>query len=375
MATMLDYLDWRGDLSFAQSPFNEVDNLILSQLSYLDVTGAADPDARGRGPTLERVWKRFCALHDVGAGEGAPGGVVSPLTVRLLEKVAASERFGRTVLCHYVERLEEDGQRSEQFSAMCFRLPDKSTYVAFRGTDASFAGWREDFAMSFSVVPSQRSATRYLEEVRRHTRGPLRVGGHSKGGNLAVYAAAQASKATQRRLVEVWSNDGPGFGEGMLSRDAFKSIRAKVHHLVPAFCVVGQLLEQPCHPQLIRADGVGVMQHDAMLWQVMGARFVPAEAMDEGAVRFGEVFASVMGGKDSLWRWRLTDALFGALEAGGSSIDEIQQEGAGAYLRVAQAYLRIDPELRDAVRTIASSIAGESVTQGVSSMARRILVP
>ena len=136
MGNILDYLSWRGDLAFDIDPFNEVDSLILCQLSYLDLSGVVDEE--GHGITVRQAAKRFAALHV--EDDGAPGGLVSPLTPLVLEAMAASERFANARLFHYAEHL--DDAAGEQFAAISVKLGDGSTYVAFRGTDDTFAGWR-----------------------------------------------------------------------------------------------------------------------------------------------------------------------------------------------------------------------------------------
>lgn len=364
MPNMLDYLTWRGDLSFKQDPFNEVDNLILSQIAYLDLSGVVPAPGEGEPVTVAQAWQRFARRCAEQNNDGAPGGVVSNLTPQVLELMARSSRFGRALMANYVDIV--DAAESLQFSALTVQLEDRSTYVAFRGTDASFAGWREDFAMSFSTVPAQICARGYLEDVRKTTRGPLRVGGHSKGGNLAVFATARATKRTQRRIIEVWSNDGPGFAEGVLPDQGLDAIHDKARLLVPESCVVGQLLEQDLDKTVVASSGVGILQHDAMAWQVQGKRFVALEQTSEGSQRFGEVFASLIKDKDLAWRSRLTESLFTALEAGGSSIDELRAGGVQAYLKVARAYLEVEPQYRQACDAIVRALMGQALSQGLA---------
>lgn len=361
MPNMIDYLRWRGDLTLAQDPFNEVDNLVLSQLSYLDLEGIVPGPEQGKAPTVATAARRFREAHELDPTGGAPGGVVSPLTPQVLEAMAQTRRFGDARLLRYVEHL--DKVEAEQFCALCVRLGDGSTYVAFRGTDDTFAGWHEDFAMTYSVVGSQRRALDYLERTRRRVRGPLRVGGHSKGANLAVYASAMAGWATRRRIRDVWCNDGPGFIEGVVPREALEAIADRMHRYVPEFCVVGQFMELEGPRTIVASATSAVMQHSAMNWQVEGNRFVTREAIDERALNFGRVFSEVIEGKDADFRRRLTDALFSALGQGGSSLGELAQGAPSSYLRVARAYAGIDPDVRGAVETIVGSLVGESISK------------
>lgn len=356
MANLLDYLDWRGDLTLAQDPFNEVDNLVLSQLSYLDLAGVVPAPGEGRPVSVTAAARRFAELHGDG---GAPGGIVSPLTPQVLEKMAAGRRFGAARLSRYEAVTTDD----EQFAAVCVRLDDRTTYVAFRGTDVTFSGWREDFAMSFSTVPAQEHARAYLESARRATRGPLRVGGHSKGGNLAIWAAACSGWAARRRIIEVWNNDGPGFCEGALDERRYGAIAARTRRLVPEFCVVGRLLEQPGPYEVVASDGVGVMQHSAMSWQVLGNRFVRRDGVSDASDRLARTFDDLITGHDAAWRKRLTDAVFDSLAAGGSTMDELAAGMPGSLMRVAKAYLGVETELQQAVQTIVTAFVSESLSQ------------
>ena len=303
MATMLEYLDWRGDLTLEADPFNEVDSLVLCQLSYLDLAGIVPGTAEGGSVSVAAAAQRFADVHANDPTGGAPGGVVSPLTPQVLAKMAQGARFSRARLLRYEEHL--DTKAGEQFAALCIRLDDKTTYVAFRGTDDTFAGWREDFAMSFTIVGAQRRAAAYLDGVRRSVRGPLRVGGHSKGGNLAVYAASTATWAWRRRVREIWIHDAPGFGEDTVSPEALTAVEGHVRRYVPEFCIVGQLLQQGEKHEVVASATSAVMQHSAMNWQVMGNRFVRREAIDGRAQRFGELFARVIEGRDAEFRRRL----------------------------------------------------------------------
>ena len=367
MPNILDYLGWRGDLTLAQDPFNEVDSLVLCQLSYLDLAGIVPGPGDGGSVTLKAAARAFADRHAADADGGAPGGLVSPLTPALLARAGASARFGGARLSRYEAHCESGAKTAEQFGAMCFALGDGTTYVAFRGTDDTFAGWREDFEMSFSVVPSQRRALAYLEGARRATWGRLRVGGHSKGGNLAIYAAAKAGWLTRRRVADVWSHDGPGFCAGTLDERAWRAVEGRVHHYVPQFCIVGQLLEQRCPSTVVASATPGIMQHSAMNWQVTGNRFERRDAIDEGARRVGEVFDGVIQGKDAEWRRRLTDAVFGSLAAGGSTMGELADGAPASYARVARAYLGVDPELQQAVQTVVGSLVGESFSKALAT--------
>ena len=215
MANLMDYLDWRGDLTLDQAPFNEVDNLILAELSFVDFQGIVPGVGEGEGVPLAEAGEAFFARFP--EGEKIDMGVLVPDVIpEMLGKMAASRRFGSVKLNCFTDHL--DVGRGEQFAALTIETGDGLLYLSFRGTDDTLAGWKEDFELAcMPEVPAQKKALRYVRDVaKQYPRRRLRLGGHSKGGNLAVYAGVFCPAAVQRRIEAVWSNDGPGFHEDLL---------------------------------------------------------------------------------------------------------------------------------------------------------------
>lgn len=213
MANILEYLDWRGDLTLLERPFNEVDNLILAEICYLDFSGFVPAGFQTQQVTLLDAASAYFAAHP----ETNMGVLVPDQIPVLVEHAAKTARFGDIRLLGYVNRIDEETQT--QFSALTMLLPDGSAYVAFRGTDDTIVGWKEDFNMAFTPeIPAQKYAAEYLRQVSAALPfRPLLVGGHSKGGNLAVYAAVFCGQDVQKRILAVYNNDGPGFYSSLLS--------------------------------------------------------------------------------------------------------------------------------------------------------------
>ena len=207
MANILEYLDWRGDLTLSERPFNEVDNLILAEICYLDFSGFVPAGFQTQQVTLQAAASAYFTAHP----ETNMGVLVPDQIPVLVEHAAKTARFGDIRLLGYVNRIDEETQT--QFSAVTMLLPDGSAYVAFRGTDDTIVGWKEDFNMAFTPeIPAQKYAAEYLRQVSAALPfRPLLVGGHSKGGNLAVYASVFCGQEVQKRILAVYNNDGPGF--------------------------------------------------------------------------------------------------------------------------------------------------------------------
>lgn len=275
MANVFDYLDWRGDLPFSASPFSPPDNLILSCLSYVHFGGIVG--GVGEEPvSLHRAAQLFAASGEESERERVPADG------ELLKKAAQTRRFGSLRLCQYVSRLDFEAEK--QFSAVTFLLPDSSLFAAFRGTDSTLVGWKEDLNMSFlESVPAQRDALAYLKDTAARFPGPLRAGGHSKGGNLAVYAASNAPRAVQDRLLAVYNNDGPGFSGDLLRRPGHLRLGERVHTFVPQSSIVGMLMEHEERYTVIRSSGAGPMQHDPYSWEILGPDFIRLESVSDGS--------------------------------------------------------------------------------------------
>ena len=268
MADIFDYLKRRGVLSFGEDPFNEVDNLVLAMLSYTDFGGIVEDSFKRI--SLDTADKKYFEKHSRSeAKKSILHFMRAPL---LMDDMLKGIRFRGTELTKYVDIISND--KEMQMSAVTFLLSDGSAYVAFRGTDTTVAGWKEDFNMSYLPdTEGQLSAVRYLNEVGKEIKGPIRVGGHSKGGNFAVYASAFCDTEIQDRIIAVYTNDGPGFRDEMMERESYKRILPKVVSIVPDTSIIGMLLTSNVGHILVKSKYVGLMQHDALTWIIERNRF------------------------------------------------------------------------------------------------------
>lgn len=307
MANVFDYLDWRGDLPFSAAPFSPPDNLILCCLSYVHFGGIVG----GVGEELVSL-AHAAELFAVSGEEKERVRV--PSDGELLKKAAKTRRFADLRLCRYVSRL--DFEEEKQFAAVTFLLPDGSVYAAFRGTDSTLVGWKEDLNMSFlESVPAQEDALAYLKDTAVRCPGPLRTGGHSKGGNLAVYAASLAPQAVQDRLLAVYNNDGPGFSGDLLRRPGSRRIADRVHTFVPQSSIVGMLLEHDEDYLVIRSSGAGPMQHDPYSWEILGPDFVRLESVTQGSRLVDRTLKDWLAGLEPGDRRGFIDSLYEILSS------------------------------------------------------------
>ena len=269
---LMDYLEWRNDVSFRAAPFNEIDNVLLSYLAYADFGELLQEEKRR--VSIETCLKRFCKKHDLANVRESKLFIErAPL---LLEDMVRGARFRGTKVVHFREVF--DKEKVQQFAALVFLLPDGTRYVSFRGTDLSITGWKEDFLMSFTAeTEGAKEAVSYLNGVAACVEGDLILGGHSKGGNFAMFAAVFAEDAVKERILKVYNNDGPGFREEIVRSVAYRELLPKITNIVPQTSIIGRLLSNEAAHTVVKSTAAGIFQHDVTTWEVTKDKFVRAE--------------------------------------------------------------------------------------------------
>ena len=352
MANMMDYLMWRGDLPVRAAPWCAVDSLIMASFCYNDLSDLA---ADGQGLPLRELAPRLDLMERT-------GNQYFVQWRSLLYAMAESERFGGMRVHDYVDTV--DPERRMQFSAVTAELDDGSTFVAFRGTDNTLVGWREDFNMSYeSPVPAQQSAVEYLERACLWAKGPLRVGGHSKGGNLAAYAAAHVSETAQRQLSGIYSFDGPGLDDETIAGAGYARIRPALHSIIPQSSVVGLLMNYHADYTVVRAKAVSLLAHDAFTWQVLGPRFVEAGLTDASRL-MDETLHQWLKQCDTAQRKEFVDTVFELLSATeASTLAEI----SGEKLKSAAAILSATHGMDGETKRMFLRLIGQFLSIGASN--------
>ena len=272
---LLDYLQWRNDVPLSVSPFNEVDNVIFSYLSYIEFEKLLE---NGDGFfDLKEQYEDFCEKHSM--EEIKTAGQFTERAPLLLKEMMEGERFLDTKVGYYAVDFDKD--QIKQFAALVFLLPDGTNYVSFRGTDKTITGWKEDFLMSCqSETAGAKEAVGYFNKVAKALEGEFILGGHSKGGNFAMYAAAFCEAQYKKRIVQVYNNDGPGFRDEVIQSEEFQEMLPKILTIAPQSSIIGQLLSNPAKQHVIHSTAKGILQHDAMTWEAEKDRLLSSE-LDE----------------------------------------------------------------------------------------------
>lgn len=312
MSNIMDYLDWRGDLTFDQSPFNEVDNLILAQLAYANFDYIVPSVWSELDITLEEAAYVYFNKYTEQDIEQLP--YVIRIAVPLLKKASETNRFKIMMLSNFISIIDIDS--TKQFAALCFSLPDGTSYIAYRGTDNNIIGWKENFNMTIgTTVPAQFEALTYLEQVAEKQGGLLRLGGHSKGGNLAVYAAVMTSDSIKSRIVEIFNNDGPGFDERFTKDGRYETIIERIKTIVPQFSIVGRLLEHREEYIFVKSNQRLLLQHASFSWEVLGNSFVRAEQAEKTSELLDVTLKSWLNQLDRTQRQQFVSAIFYLFDA------------------------------------------------------------
>ena len=401
MGNIVDYVrrEFRG---FAELPFGDVDSLVLSELSYMRLSGLvpAFGEARSVATLPIRELLRAESYADMFVSNSSD---MNEYRLALLRAVCESPRFRALRVGEYAERLSEREQ--QQFAAMTFDVgcgPADSLYVAFRGTDGTLVGWKEDFNMAVRCpVPSQESAYRYASSILDRSEGFLSsgdspevmLGGHSKGGNMAVYAAMRiahddieaAGERARRlgllpslgvpvrgrngRISRIFSHDGPGLPASAVRGQAYRAVESRIRKTVPESSVVGMLLQSNATARIVKADAIGIMQHMGNSWQV--AENGDFEQLDELTAGAQLVKRTIDGWLDTVsqeQRERAIDQIYGIFAAAGyGNIADLVEHWTDSLPKIVEAARNTDRETRELIKAVVKAIpasAAKAVREG-----------
>lgn len=366
MPNVVDYLNWRGDVELTERPFNDVDNLILATLSYLDFGGIVPPPGEGSialGKACQMV------MDETQSDVRQRVRSFAKLTDKFLIALAASRRFSSMTLHGYVDELDEE--KSLQFSAVQIDVDPTYTYVSYRGTDSTLVGWREDFMLSFTVPEAQLRADAYLEQAISEVKEQGRrvyVGGHSKGGNLAVYAALTCDAALRPLISCVWSNDGPGLAPEIMPKSPRSQLGYRYRRIVPAYDMVGVIFERHDDPRIVvKSNVMGAGQHDPFTWQVDAFGMVTERDLTHESKVIKESIDTWIKGIPLDQRGVVVNQFFDALEAGGAhKMSEVMENR-----QAMSAVLNAMGDMDDSTKGLLLSFAGVVVQKAADAAASK----
>lgn len=356
MANMLNFMEEFGNVPFKHIPFGAVDNLIYAQLSYCRFEGAAEA---------------MPARMDELAGR-VRGGVIAQ-DETLLRLAQTQERYRSTIAYHYKTIFDE--VVATQFAAVTFLLSDGTAYISFRGTDNTLVGWKEDFHLSFSTpIPAQLQAVQYLNFVASALTCPLRVGGHSKGGNLAVYASAFCEARYQQRILAIYSNDGPGHDLKTVNAEGYRRISSRIHTYIPKSSIIGMLLEHGDQYRVVDSDAHGLFQHNPYSWQVNDDDFAYLPCTTALSDTLNESIREWLSGMDMEKRRFLFDTIFDVLSASEAKTLRELRSDTRVMAPIINAAMSLPPEERKQLVGLLTQFFRVAATQ-YGAMARGAITP
>lgn len=324
MSGLVDYVLWRGDVSFSVSPFNKIDALIFSQLVYLNFKGIV-PETFDEAVELSQFSEDKIDKKIEKKLAKKLGPYINPENLTLLKVCADSKRFASLKLTAFRDIYSK--KNCEQFAAFTVQGKDFSC-VCYRGTDETIIGWKEDFALGYmDCIPSQTDALEYLSEAMSKLKGKMILSGHSKGGNNAMYAAFKIADADKKRITSIYNFDGPGFIREILDSSAFKKIAGKIHSVYPECSIVGMFFEHPDNYEIAESSRHIVMQHDPFSWEILGTSFVNKEDFEDESVFFYKTFNKWYSGLSKEQMKSVTDKMFGViLNTGVETLSDMEKD-------------------------------------------------
>lgn len=347
MADLFDYLNWRGDLTFEQTPFCKIDGIILAQLVYINYTGLVSSDFKSQ-IELSRLWDSLKSARDFTA-RCDMGPMVSAHTPELLESASKTARFSSLKVCAYSELY--DRQRNEQFAAVTFILPDKQAVFAFRGTDDTVVGWRENFNLGYlPKIPSQVQALEYISAAHKALKSKYILTGHSKGGNLALHTAVYADSKIRKKITNIYDFDGPGFSQDFYNKPEYIEIKDRLTIVYPEQTIVGMIFHRPRHFEVIKSDKFAVYQHDPFNWHVTGCNFENANDVSRESKIFHKSLNNWIETMSVEQKEKFISSLFIVINASGyERFSELTKNVVPASARMIKCLSGMEPDMRDAI--------------------------
>ncbi len=308
MAGINTYIKEYGDKTFNEEKFNEIDNVILSSVVYLNFDGIVPKNKKSI--SLCEAGNIF--LYKYNYFDVSKLGIAQKVSYKILKQIVNTKRYKDIQMYNYKYIWDTD----TQFGAVCFKVKKKFIYVAFEGTDNLLSGWKEDFQMAYEFpVPSQKLAVKYLNENIKLFDKNIIVGGHSKGGNLALVSSMYCKNRINKKIKRIYSNDGPGLKKEQIESENYSKVRDRLIHLVPNYSYVGVLLRNDKFT-VIKTNRKDFMAHAVSSWQVNKNEFI-RENLSSISDNFRKSLLKWLDEHDLGQREKMISTVFKTLEESG----------------------------------------------------------
>lgn len=350
-----DYIKWRGDIELEYSEFNPVDSLVLSQLSYIKFEKVLDNSSIERPYlTIKEVFDILYKSKSIKVKEYFNG--LSTNLKEFIYNIKNSKRFKNMKLLNYINDVSSDEEK--QFSAITIILGDGTSFIAYRGTDNTIVGWKEDFNMSFiTPIPSQIEAVEYLNRTLKSIDGLVRVGGHSKGGNLAIYAAVNCNENLENRIIEIYSHDGPGISNNILESKKYSKIKNKIKTYLPQSSIVGMILGEQEPYNVVSSNKPVLKQHDPFAWEVTYNDFLYANKVDDNIKVIDSSINKWLSSLSNEERRKFIDLIFEIISStNAKTLSELKEEWKKNQIIMLKALKNMKSDNRKMIIDIVKSL-------------------
>ena len=272
MGNLITYVQQYEAQTFQEKPLTDIDILVLTEIAYLPFDEIVPSSFEVKsGISLNQLGEKFETIKEK-EHENNPFMITSE-RIELLEVVSKSQRYKEIKVFGFMNDI--DDERTKQFAAVCYQWEEENRWIIFRGTDETLIGWKEDFMMTYSdLIPAQTDAIEYLKKQAETFSGTLNVSGHSKGGNLSLYASAMQEETVQNRIEQIYCWDSPGVHRSILVTEGYQRVVSKAKRYIPQDSIVGMMLESQVPYHIIESQGSGISQHSALMWNIEEDHFV-----------------------------------------------------------------------------------------------------
>ena len=346
MGNLITYVQQYGAQTFEDKSLTDIDVLVLTEIAYLpfdeivpksfDITEAI---------SLEQLGKEFETIKEK-EHENNPFMITSE-RIELLEVVSKSQRYKEIKVFGFMNDI--DDERTKQFAAVCYQWEEENRWIIFRGTDETLIGWKEDFMMTYSdLIPAQTDAIEYLKKQAETFSGTLNVSGHSKGGNLSLYASAMQEEAIQNRIEQIYCWDAPGVHRSILGTEGYQRVVSKAKRYIPQDSIVGLMLESQVPYHIIESQGSGISQHSALMWNIEEDHFVELTELTKNSQLTDQTFkqwTEVVSDEDlKLFFDTFFDLIF---EMGVETVNDVYYNFRMYMQKFFEKAYRMNPEKRE----------------------------
>lgn len=289
MSSILDYIKKYKNYTFDEVEFNIIDNAIFTSLSYIDFTKVLKYSKKKKLTIKEageiyfrHVYKREINIFSITAA------------IKIFKSIYTTKRYKDLLLYNYSSKVDS----SKQFAAIFININKYLTYISFEGTDSLVSGWKEDFEMCYNYpVGSQKEAIKYINlHINPFSKRKYIVGGHSKGGNLALVGTMNANFFIRNKIKEIYMFDAPGLKTEQIESKKYKRVKEKIKRIIPNHSIFGLIYGHEREASVVKSKRKGLFAHNMLAWEVNDKEFLEtnisafSKKLDE---RLSEWFESI----------------------------------------------------------------------------------